>query len=294
MKKSILLAVFALMLTMGYAQSTVKEVPKFTAVTMSHDTFNLEAFWQESPEKYVALEFFFNETQICQQTSPIVTQAFQQLGCNEHEVFFISINVGNDSSAVRKYMDSLNLKTPFVAGVEGYGDTLAEAFEIQSYPTFLLLGSDTLEGIEFIVTDTVEETDTTYLVYDTTYSNIIERDIWPIYSVEMIVDTLVSKYNITKHECGPSSLFDPFEKREYVFNLSPNPAHHQLRIQSKEMDGRVSYQIYDISGKVLIEQSIYVQSREEIKVNTSALQPGVYFVRLFNQEKSATQKLLIQ
>lgn len=293
MKKSILLAVFALMLTWGYAQSTVKDVPYFTAVTMSNDTFNLEEFWELNPDKYVALEFFINETQVCMETSPFVTQAYQQFGCNDHDVVFISINVGNDSSAVRWYMDSLNLKTPTVAGVEGYGDTLAEAFEIQAYPSFLLLGSDTLEGLELIVVDTFENTDTTYLIHDTIYSNIIERDIWPIYSADMIVDTLM-KYNITKHECGPSAISDPFEKREYVFNLSPNPANTQVRIQSSDIEGWVTYQIYDISGKAIIEDMVFMQSDQGKLINTSPLHKGVYFIRLFNQEKSATQKLMIQ
>lgn len=293
MKKSILLAVFAFIISWSFAQSIVEELPKFTAVTMSNDTFNLEEFWLETPEKYVAIEFFINETQVCQQTSPFISQAYEQLGCNEHDVVFLSINVGNDSLAVRDYIDSLNLKTPFVSGVEGYGDTIAEAFEIQSYPTFILLSSDTLEGIEYFVIDTIELDTITYFEYDSTYSNIIEKDIWPIYSTEMIVDTLL-KYNITKHECGPSAIFDPFEKREYVFNLSPNPAHAHVRIQSSEIDGWLSYQIFDISGKALLEKRVYVQSGEEIEVNTSVLHKGIYFVRLFNQEKSATQKLMIQ
>lgn len=293
MKKSLLLAAFSLMLSWAFAQSTVKDVPYFTAVTMSNDTFNLEEFWELNPEKYVALEFFINETQVCMETSPFVTEAYQQLGCNEHDVVFISINVGNDSTAVRRYMDSLNLKTPVVAGVEGNGGALAEDFEIQSYPTFLLLSPDTLEG-KIYLDSLVEETDTTYFtIYDSVYSHFVERDIWPIYSVEMIVDTLL-KYDITKHECGPAAISDPFEKREYVFHLSPNPANTQVRIQSSEIEGWVTCQIYDISGKALLEESVFLQSDLGEVINTSALHNGVYFIRLFNQKKSAIQKLMIQ
>jgi len=302
MKKNILLVVFAMLVLWSFGQTGLKIAPDFTAITMDQDTFNLNEFWQENPDKYVALEFFISETPLCQETSIYVSDAYQQFGCNDHDVVFLSINVGNDSAVCQEYINSLNLQSQVVTGYINSGDStlkngdsIAASFEIESYPTFILMGSEIFEGFDLIVTDTIEESDTTYFVYDTTYFdyNIVERDLWPIYSANMIVDTLM-KYDISKHECGPSAIFDPFEKREYVFILSPNPAQSHVRIQSTEIDGWITYQIYDVSGKAHIEKRIYLQSGEGIEVNTSTLNKGIYFVRLFNQDKSSTQKLMIQ
>jgi len=302
MKKSILLGLFAMVVLLGFGQTTQNITPDFTAITMNQDTFNLTDFWQENPDKFVALEFFITETVLCQETSQFVSEAYQQFGCNDHDVVFLSINVGHDSASSQEYIENLNIQSQVVAGflysgtdTISNGDLIAADFGIQAYPTFILMGLDTLAGMDLIEDSLVENEDTTYWIYDIVHFeyNIVERDVWPIHNVETIVDTLL-KYDIAKHDCEASGIFDPFEKSEYVFNLSPNPAHHQVRIQSSDSDGWVTYQIYDISGKSLMEDRIYAQNGQGIEVNVSALHKGVYFVRLFNEEKSATQKLIIQ
>ena len=75
MKKSILLGLFAMVVLLGFGQTTQNITPDFTAITMNQDTFNLTDFWQENPDKFVALEFFITETVLCQETSQFVSEA---------------------------------------------------------------------------------------------------------------------------------------------------------------------------------------------------------------------------
>ncbi len=163
MKKNILLFFFATLLATSFSQTTERLSPDFTAITLDNDTMILSDILLNQ-QKYVALEFFFNENIQCMETSPFVTEAYQNLGSNQTDVIFISINVGNDSIQCRNYQDSLSLQVPIVAGTRG-GDEIADAYDIQSYPTFILISPsipDTLIAQDSILTDTtINDIDTT-------------------------------------------------------------------------------------------------------------------------------------
>jgi len=138
MKKYLLLSVFAILMMTSFAQTTKKIAPDFTAITMDSDTIVLSDLLSQ-PDQYVLLEFFFNESQICQETSPAVNDAYHRMGCNQENVFFLSVNVGNDSSQCRKYMDSLSLQNVIASGIEGNkNDFLAISGSVNSYTSSIV------------------------------------------------------------------------------------------------------------------------------------------------------------
>lgn len=287
MKKTLLLVFSTATFLLSFGQSNVLYSPDFTAITMEQDTFNLIEFWNDNPEKYVALEFFFTESQICQETAPHTSEAYERLGCNEHDLVFLSINIGNDSLQCQKYIDSLSLNSTIVSGIEGNGTAITESFEIQSFPTVILMSVDTM-----ITYDSIFDEDEEYVTIDTTRTNLLRNDIWPILNSDAIIDTL-ALYGINEYECGPASIFKPREENKISIHIYPNPAYDRIKVQTTEFDSEINYQIYDIAGHLILNENVKNINTTEIDINVSRLQKGIYILRLFDGQKTASQKLNI-
>lgn len=291
MKKALLFIVLSLVYFISFGQSTMRMAPDFTAITLEQDTFNLNQLLEEN--KYVALEFFFNEGILCRETSPLVSQAFQQLGCNDYEVVFLSVNAGNDSLGCAQYRDELNLSTPIVSGFQGMGDSIKDLFDVQSFPTVILISPEILSSYDLIVNDTIEESDTTYYTYDTIpYNyNVVVNDIWPIYTANDIVDTLMT-FGIMKHQCVAG--IGDFVREEYEIELYPNPVSDVLKLQSSEFSGELEYKVLDLIGRTLIQRNVYIPIGSEVEVDVAALKSGMYIFHLSDGEKSVSEKIMIE
>jgi len=290
MKKNLLSFLFSIILTISFAQTTQRLSPDFTAFTLDNDTMTLSDILLQQ-QKYVALEFFFNESLICMETSPLVTEAYQNLGNNQTDVIFISINIGNDSTQCRKYQDSLSLQVPIIAGTKG-GNEIAEAYNIQSFPTLILISPsipDTLIGLDSVKIDTIiNEVDTTIYEHYNYQYNIVENDIWPITSAQDIITVLTSYHGITgvKNEV--------FGETSPVFTLYPNPSKGNITIDTKKLKGRFDYQIIDISGKVIYHDELNLSQNEKTQLYFNWLSTGIYFLQLQNEDTLQIQKLIIR
>ncbi|PKN97204.1 MAG: hypothetical protein CVU43_17570 [Chloroflexi bacterium HGW-Chloroflexi-5] len=78
------------------------------------------------------------------------------------------------------------------------------------------------------------------------------------------------------------------------FEIYPNPAGKKFGVRSLEfgVNGGI-LEIYDLNGRKLLEKHI-PKGSETIKVDVSSLQSGVNFCRLISENKSSTQKIIIQ
>jgi hypothetical protein len=84
------------------------------------------------------------------------------------------------------------------------------------------------------------------------------------------------------------------QKENWQINLYPNPARDKLKVQSlkfKVEDATIEF--YDMNGRKLIEKHIPADV-EEIEVDVSNLQSGIYFCKLITEKGNATKKLIIQ
>ena len=288
MKKNILSALFIALMAFSYAQTTQRLSPDFEAVTLDGDTMTLSDILLNQ-QKYVALEFFFNESIQCMETSPLVTEAYENLGRNQTDVIFISINVNNDSVQCRNYMDSLGIQTPIIAGTKG-GNEIADAYDIQSFPSLILISPsipDTLIAQDSILTDTIiNEIDSTLVEYYNYQYNIVESDIWPINTADDIISVLTSYHGITGIE-------DIYEKNEFSFTIYPNPSKGLVYIQSGLISGPINYQVLDLSGKTIYYHDDYLPKHQSISLNLSWLQKGIYFIRIQNENIELINKLII-
>jgi photosystem II stability/assembly factor-like uncharacterized protein len=78
------------------------------------------------------------------------------------------------------------------------------------------------------------------------------------------------------------------------FEILPNPAKDKFTVQSQKFKVEDAHiEIYDLNGRKLLEKQIKSGS-EIVEIDVSHLKSGVYFCRLISENKSATQKLIIQ
>ncbi len=77
----------------------------------------------------------------------------------------------------------------------------------------------------------------------------------------------------------------------------PNPANNWVRFDVNTGSSPAKLDVYDMLGKVVVHKDLSArQGEQEIRVNVSHLQPGMYFytLRSGNNEAVLTKRLLIQ
>ncbi len=101
------------------------------------------------------------------------------------------------------------------------------------------------------------------------------------------------KYKSVMHYSEIEILNIPENLLNKVF-IYPNPAGDAFRIAGPDLQTtEVTVEIFDINGRKLMEQHI-ATFREEIKINASNLQSGMYICRLTTGSKNVTRKLIIR
>lgn len=93
----------------------------------------------------------------------------------------------------------------------------------------------------------------------------------------------------------PGIGIDEYEKTKSLFSIFPNPAKAETNILISNVEGDVVIKIYDISGKEISFQTESVSMpKTSVKLNTSSLSSGTYFVKLITKNTVSVQKLIIQ
>ena len=75
------------------------------------------------------------------------------------------------------------------------------------------------------------------------------------------------------------------------FNMYPNPAHDILNIKLNNITN-ANVSIYDIQGKLVLNRSVLQE--QNVQLNVSDLQSGLYFVKLNIGSQELVKKLVIE
>lgn len=74
-------------------------------------------------------------------------------------------------------------------------------------------------------------------------------------------------------------------------NLYPNPVYSGKITITTKNDGEKEIIIFDLLGKKVLQTNLNANSRE---LNISSLIPGVYIIKINEQNSSATRKLIVR
>ena len=173
---------FTLMLALAFglglhAQCHISQAVDFTA-TDCHGT-QVHLFDILDSGQYVLIDFFFTTCGPCQQATPKVVESYYLMGCNMHDVFYMEISPSDADAACQTWATNYGVEYPTI-GTTGGGNTICNNYQIEAYPTLILIAPD---------------------------RNILIQDLWPISNAQTIVNAL-GQHGVQPHDCNAVS-YDP-------------------------------------------------------------------------------------
>lgn len=171
MKKNITLALAMLFNITLLAQTSLTEAVDFTSTDVDGNEWSL--FQILDGGQYVLIEFFFKDCGPCQTTAPYISEVYTYFGCNSADLVVLGIAAGDADADVINFNQAHGVIYPSISGIEGGGTDIVNDYDIQAFPTVILIAPD---------------------------HSIVEQDIWPITNAQSIIDIL-EPYGIAENEC---------------------------------------------------------------------------------------------
>ena len=211
--------------------------------------------------KYVYLDFFFDTCVPCRQTTPIFNEFHDKYGCNEGDLYMISINDGSDSDAEvlafeAQYGGPFN-HAPAVSA-EGGSGAVDNNFGVNAYPTFCLIGPGNI---------------------------MLNRDIWPLTGVETFEATFPTGFEPEVMECTLGLV----DATTFDFSIYPSVSNGNINIDlPNNMESSVS--IFNTLG-----QQVFMNNYSEKSINLELqLSAGVYIVKVTAENNSIAKRIIIK
>ena len=237
-------------------------VDDFTVTDTSGNEHNLYSITAQG--KYVFLDFFFVDCGPCQVWQPTFSELHDKYGCNEGEVYCLSINRGFDNDAqVIAYEEMYG--GPFehapAASMDGGSAAVRTNFGISAYPTFCLINPN---------------------------NEIINLDIWPLTGVETFEAAFPAGFDPDPAPCSLGIEDNVAAGVEVV--LFPNPSSgSNITLKLSTAISFAEVVIYDLSGKKVFSQNY---DTSVITLNTK-LASGVYLVGVKTDLGDSFERLII-
>ena len=176
--KKLFTLILALAFGLGlHAQCHISQAVDFTA-TDCHGT-QVHLFDILDSGQYVLIDFFFTTCGPCQQATPKVVESYYLMGCNMHDVYYMEISPSDADAACQTWATNYGVEYPTI-GTTGGGNTICNNYQIEAYPTLILIAPD---------------------------RNILIQDLWPISNAQTIVNAL-GQHGVQPHDCNAVT-YDP-------------------------------------------------------------------------------------
>jgi len=208
--------------------------------------------------KWVIIDFFFTTCPPCQGTVPFFSELHEKYGCNDGDLFCISIDTGDDDSDVLAFENTYAASSghspaPAASGNEGGGNAVISDFSPSAYPTFCLIDPNMV---------------------------IQAVDIWPVSSVASF-ESAFSAAGFTPQvmTCGSLSVEDATLALNDA-TLYPNPSVANTTL-SVSLDAPMSVEVvvFDMLGSQVDATAFEgVSGANSFKLETADLSAGQYIV----------------
>jgi thiol-disulfide isomerase/thioredoxin len=236
-------------------------VDDFTVTDTDGNVWNL--YDLTSQGKYVYLDFFFDTCGPCQGTTPLFNEFHDKYGCNEGNVFMISINNGSDSDAeVIAFENEFGGDFTHAPAVSAEGGSAAvdTNLGIPAYPTFCLIGSD---------------------------NTLLINDIWPIANLGTFENTIPTDSNAVPMQCS----LGVNDALVADFSIFPNPSTgSQINIALGNNAAGADVTIYNVLGSVVYTNS-FSQNTFAMHANLSS---GSYIVSITTEAGTANKSVVVK
>ncbi len=230
-----------------FAQTTLTEAVSFHVKTIYGEPIWLFPLLDDE-NKIVVIDFFSTTCGPCQDYADDFQAAYENFGSNEGNVYFVGINWGNDNQGVAEFDSIYGLTFPTASGSQGGGNIVYSDYDIQSYPTVIVITPD---------------------------HNIVEQYIW--YPTEE---------NITNAVIAAGGIYvstnDIVDEKSLIYSY-PNPITNTGNITFNiNSPSKVTLSIYNLMGKKVTTSSSVFASSGNVSIGFSAdnLKNGYYFAKV--------------
>ncbi|MBI1267475.1 MAG: T9SS type A sorting domain-containing protein [Cryomorphaceae bacterium] len=245
-------------------------VDDFTITDVDGNVHNLYAYADAG--KYIILDFFFDTCPPCQATAPFFNELHDTYGCNSGDLICLTINNGTDNDAMviayeQAYGGSFN-HAPAISADGGGGEVNAN-FGINAFPTYCMVGPN---------------------------RTLVNADIWPVSDMNTFVSAFPAGSGISPMACSVN-VAEPTVAISTPMNVFPNPANGNTNITySLANDARVRISIVNLVGEevMVVTEARQSAGEQRFVANLSQLSKGVYMVRFQQDNKTTTQRLIVQ
>ena len=166
------------MFTVGLnAQTSLTEAPDFTATDYFGNEINLYEILEG--EQYVLMNFITQTKDTTSTMTPALVEAYKRLGCNQHDVFFVSILPNGTPQIAKQYVERYGIEFPIIHNPEVFDEGTAfdiarTLYQVYEFPTTILIAPD---------------------------KSIALQDIYPMKEANDIISAL-TPFGIKEYECG--------------------------------------------------------------------------------------------
>jgi thiol-disulfide isomerase/thioredoxin len=229
-------------------------VDDFTVTDTDGVEHNLYSIIAE--EKLVWLDFFFVDCGPCRATAPIFNEFYDKYGSNQGNVYCLSINLGNDDDAYVEWYEQ-QFGGPFehapAASGDGGAGPVTTNFGVNAFPTYCLIGPE---------------------------NKLLEKDIYPIASVETFEDTFPSWF-IPTLGVEDATAFD--------FNIYPSVSNGNINIALPNAAAS-SVAVFNTMGQQVFANK-YSEKNITLNLQVAA---GVYMVKVTADKNSVTKRIIVE
>ena len=210
---------------------------------------------------YVIIDFFTTNCGPCQTYASEVSASFDHFGCNEGNVVFLGMNWGSDNQAVHVFDSLWGAMYPSVSGLQGGGNAIVDMYQVQSYPTVILIAPD---------------------------RTILNNHIWPP-ETDTINAEVITAGGIAQ-PCTVGTSQQNLSSASEIQAISTGNGGVQIRL--KDVKAGMELKVFSSDGRLL--QSEALTSKEDA-IRLSRLKPGIYIALLISTDgnRSAAIKFMV-
>jgi len=254
MKKALLTIMIALASTGLFAQTGLTTAVDFTVTDIHGNTHNL--FDILASGQHVLIDFFFVDCGTCQAYQAQVNQVYADYGCNEGDLFIMSVDQGDSDAYVQTYEDDYNGQHPSIGGNEGGGNAVASAYGITAYPTVILIAPN---------------------------HDVVVQDIWPPTTANL--NSSMSSNGVSQQSCNSNTGIEDLANADFtgIAETYPNPASDESTIAfGLVSNSEVSFEVYNLLGSKVaqISKAEYDAGANKVDLPVYDLSSGNYFINM--------------
>ena len=162
MKKIFTLILIAILSFNVKAQTSLTEAVDFTGTDCyGEEVINLFEILDRG--QHVLIDFYFYSCTPCQRVVPYVVEAYELLGCNKHDVFFMEVTHNDNDELCQWWAEKYGVQYPTISR-QGGGIEIQKSYGPRQYPTLVLISPDRRILLQDINYDSIKARETQYIV----------------------------------------------------------------------------------------------------------------------------------